>query len=140
MATFAYVYYWHGAYDYLLYWAVSQWLGVFIEAMAAKLLKTKTLQHLEVSVELNVLPLWIALSVANCSSYRSSKRKPKLSLFILKGHTDRTRFGNATRIFSFQKQIKPSTDKNLDQIAKIAERFRIFEKHRKKLKLNVIGN
>ena len=67
MATFAYVYYWHGAYDYLLYWAVSQWLGVFIEAMAAKLLKTKTLQHLEVSVELNVLPLWTALSVANCS-------------------------------------------------------------------------
>jgi hypothetical protein len=38
--------------------------------------------------------------------------------------TDRTRFGNATRIFSFQKQIKPSTDKNFtryaDQIAKIA--------------------
>ena len=41
-----------------------------------------------------------------------------------KAHTDRTRFGNATRIFSFQKQIKPSTDKNFtryaDQIAKIA--------------------
>ena len=41
-----------------------------------------------------------------------------------KVHTDRTRFGNATRIFSFQKQIKPSTDKNFtryaDQIAKIA--------------------
>ena len=52
MATFAYVYYWHGAYDYLLYWAILQWFGVFIEAMAAKLLKTKTLQHLEVSVEL----------------------------------------------------------------------------------------
>ena len=38
--------------------------------------------------------------------------------------TDRTRFGNATRIFSFQKQIKPSTDKNFtryaDQIAKIS--------------------
>ncbi|CAB3976594.1 Hypothetical predicted protein [Paramuricea clavata] len=50
MATFAYVYYWHGAYDYLLYWAVSQWLGVFIEAMAAKLLKTKTLQHLEYDI------------------------------------------------------------------------------------------
>jgi hypothetical protein len=34
-------------------------------------------------------------------------------------------FGNATRIFSFQKQIKPSTDKNFtryaDQIAKVAE-------------------
>ena len=29
----------------------------------------------------------------------------------LKAHTDRTRFGNATRIFSFQKQIKASTDK-----------------------------
>jgi hypothetical protein len=42
----------------------------------------------------------------------------------VKAHTDRTRFGNATRIFSFQKQIKPSTDKNFtryaDQIAKIA--------------------
>jgi hypothetical protein len=29
-----------------------------------------------------------------------------------KAHTDQTRFGNATRIFSFQKQIKPSIDKN----------------------------
>jgi alpha-ketoglutarate-dependent taurine dioxygenase len=42
----------------------------------------------------------------------------------LKAHTDWTRFGNATRIFSFQKQIKPSTDKNFtryaDQIAEIA--------------------
>jgi hypothetical protein len=42
----------------------------------------------------------------------------------VKAHTDRTRFGNATRIFSFQKQIKPSMDKNFtryaDQIAKIA--------------------
>jgi hypothetical protein len=43
---------------------------------------------------------------------------------ILKVNTDRTRFGNATRIFNFQKQIKPSTDKIFtryaDQIAKIA--------------------
>jgi hypothetical protein len=43
----------------------------------------------------------------------------------VKVHTDRTRFDNATRIFSFQKQIKPSTDENFtryaDQIAKIAE-------------------
>jgi hypothetical protein len=31
---------------------------------------------------------------------------------IVKAHTDQTRFGNMTRIFSFQKQIKPSTDKN----------------------------
>jgi hypothetical protein len=42
----------------------------------------------------------------------------------VKAHTDRTRFGNATRIFSFKKQIKPSTDKNFTryagQIAKIA--------------------
>ena len=42
----------------------------------------------------------------------------------VKAHTDRARFGNATRIFSFQKQIKPSTDKNFTryagQIAKIA--------------------
>ena len=41
-----------------------------------------------------------------------------------KAHTDRTRFGNVTRIFSFQKQIKPSTGKHFtryaDQIAKIA--------------------
>ena len=45
---------------------------------------------------------------------------------------DRTRFCNATRIFSFQKQIKPSTDKNFiryaDQIAKITKWSRIFEK------------
>jgi hypothetical protein len=44
--------------------------------------------------------------------------------FSVKAHTDWTRFGNATRIFSFQKQIKPLTDKNstryADQIAKIA--------------------
>jgi uncharacterized membrane protein YfcA len=53
-ATFGFVYYWHGGYDYLLYWAISQWLGVFIEAMTGKLLKTKTLQHLEVHVELNL--------------------------------------------------------------------------------------
>jgi hypothetical protein len=37
------------------------------------------------------------------------------------------------RIFSFHKQIKPSTDKNFtryaDQIAKIAKWSRIFEKH-----------
>ena len=51
IATFGYVYYWHGAYDYLLYWAILQWFGVFIEAMTGKLLKTKTLQHLEVNVE-----------------------------------------------------------------------------------------
>jgi hypothetical protein len=47
------------------------------------------------------------------------------ALARFKAHTDRTRFGNATRIFSFQKQIKPSTDKKFtryaDQIAKIAE-------------------
>jgi hypothetical protein len=46
------------------------------------------------------------------------------SASCLKAHTDRTRFCNATRIFSFQKQIKPSMDKNFtryaDQIAKIA--------------------
>ena len=48
----------------------------------------------------------------------------KNTRMTLKAHTDRTRFGNATRIFSFQKQIKPSTGKNFtryaDQIAKIA--------------------
>jgi hypothetical protein len=41
-----------------------------------------------------------------------------------KVHTDRTRFGNATRIFNFQKQIRPSADKIFkryaDQIANIA--------------------
>ena len=36
---------------------------------------------------------------------------------MLKAHTDRSRFGNATRIFSFQKQIKPSTDKNFTRYA-----------------------
>jgi hypothetical protein len=35
----------------------------------------------------------------------------------IKAHTDRARFGNATRIFSFQKQIKPSTDKNFTRYA-----------------------
>jgi hypothetical protein len=62
---------------------------------------------------------------------RSTKRNVSLCPLTgrrkagVKAHTDRTRFGNATRIFSFQKQIKPSTDKNVtryaDQIAKIAE-------------------
>lgn len=49
MTCFAYVYYWHGAYDYLLYWVIIQWLGVFLESVAGKLLKTKIIQHLEVS-------------------------------------------------------------------------------------------
>ena len=49
MLTFAYVYYWHGADRFLMYWAISQWLGVFLEAMAGKLLKTKQIQNLEVS-------------------------------------------------------------------------------------------
>jgi hypothetical protein len=31
------------------------------------------------------------------------ERRPRISA-TLKAHTDRTRFGNATRIFSFQKQ------------------------------------
>jgi hypothetical protein len=51
-------------------------------------------------------------------------RKNSLVENRLKAHTDQMRFGNATRIFSFQNQIKPSTDKNFtryaDQIAKIA--------------------
>jgi hypothetical protein len=68
----------------------------------------------------------------NISSTSTFRAKPKdrihtialrLASFV-KGHTDRTRFDNATRIFSFQKQIKPSTDKNFtiyaDQLAKIA--------------------
>lgn len=50
MATFGYVYYWHGAYDYLLYWAIFQWLGVFTEAMSARIMKIKTLRYLEVGV------------------------------------------------------------------------------------------
>jgi hypothetical protein len=59
------------------------------------------------------------------SSERSSQHSRKSYMkSTVKAHTDRTRFGNATRIFSFQKQIKPSTDKNFtryaDQIAKIA--------------------
>jgi hypothetical protein len=59
-----------------------------------------------------------------CTNYHiTSNGLTKTS--IVKAQTDRTRFGNATRIFSFQKQIKPSTDKNFtryaDQIAKIAE-------------------
>jgi hypothetical protein len=58
--------------------------------------------------------------------HQKKKIAPKLAANIasVKAHTDRTRFGNATRIFSFQKQIKPLQDKNFtryaDQIAKIA--------------------
>jgi hypothetical protein len=62
----------------------------------------------------------MSLKIEN--SRRVAKSRPVC--MDLKGHTDRTRFGNAKRIFSFQKQVKPSTDKNFtsyaDQIAKIA--------------------
>jgi hypothetical protein len=68
------------------------------------------------------------MSLKTEKSRRVAKSRPVCmglkSAFSLKAHTDRTRFGNATRIFSFEKQIKPSTDKNFtryaDQIAKIA--------------------
>ena len=54
---------------------------------------------------------------------KASPETEKETRVTIKAHTDRTRFGNVTRIFSFQKQIKPSTDKNFtryaDQIAKI---------------------
>ena len=77
------------------------------------------------------------VKLANTQIIRFKKDKKALVLQSLilnrvKAHTDRTRFGNATRIFSFQKQIKPSTDNNFtryaDQIAKIAKWSRIFEK------------
>ena len=55
---------------------------------------------------------------------RTAGRLSVIRVKAIKAHTDRTRFGNATRIFSFQKQIKPSMDKNFTlyavQIAKIA--------------------
>ena len=64
------------------------------------------------------------------------KRQKSFSFAKLNYQTWPTQTGrdsaNATRIFSFQKQIKPSTDKNFaryaDQIAKIAKWSRIFEK------------
>jgi hypothetical protein len=77
------------------------------------------------------------VQLANTPIIRLKKDKKALvlqrkTLKRIKAHTDRTRFGNATRIFSFQKQIKQSTDKNFtryaDQIAKIAKWSRIFEK------------
>ena len=59
--------------------------------------------------------------------------------YSIKAHTDRTRFGNAKRIFSFQKQIKPSTDKNFtryaDQIAKIASVVPTISKTLKNIKV-----
>ena len=62
------------------------------------------------------------MSLKTENSRRVAKSRPVC--MGLKAHTDATRFGNATRIFSFQKQIKPSTDKHFtryaDQIAKIA--------------------
>lgn len=48
IATFAYVYYWHGAYSHLVYWSIIQWFGVFAEAMARRIRKTDSIQHLEV--------------------------------------------------------------------------------------------
>jgi hypothetical protein len=67
--------------------------------------------------------------------FKNDKKALVLQILILKrvkAHTDRMRFGNATQIFSFLKQIKPSTDKNFtryaDKIAKIAKWSRIFEK------------
>ena len=62
VATFAYVYYWHGAYDYLLYWAILQWCGVFIEAMTAKLLKTKRLRYLEVIIVIKIIEHWVVIA------------------------------------------------------------------------------
>jgi hypothetical protein len=89
------------------------------------------------------------VKLANTPIIRFKKDKKALVLQSkilkrVKAHTDRTRFGNATQIFSFQKQIKPSTDKNFtryaNQIAEIAKWSRIFEKQSKILKLNVIEN
>jgi hypothetical protein len=58
----------------------------------------------------------------------------------MKAHTDRTRFGNATRIFSFPKQIKPSTDKNFTRFADQISGSEYLKNIEKILKLNVIEN
>jgi hypothetical protein len=66
----------------------------------------------------------LAVSVIHAMKREQSRILAVSALLAVKAHTDRTRIGNATRIFSFQKQIKPSTDKNFtryaNQIAKIA--------------------
>ena len=80
-----------------------------------------------------------SLNGKNCQYSNNTFQKRQKSFSFAKlnsqtcyAHIDRTRFGNATRIFSFQKQIKPSTDKHFtryaEQIAKIAKWYRIFEK------------
>ena len=74
------------------------------------------------------------------NSRSSQKIFPQKKIILtVKAHTDRTRFGNATRIFSFQKQIKASTDKNFtryaDQIAKIASVVATISKTLKNIKV-----
>jgi hypothetical protein len=58
-------------------------------------------------------------------------RHARVSRF--KAHTDRTRFGNATRIFSFQKQKNRQRVKILQdmqtKLLKLLKWSRIFEKH-----------
>jgi hypothetical protein len=62
-----------------------------------------------------------------CGRGLNQSRSLSMPVPRLKAHTDQTRFGNLTRIFSSQKQIKPST-RYADQMAKIAKWSRIFEK------------
>ncbi|XP_075060302.1 protein-cysteine N-palmitoyltransferase HHAT isoform X1 [Mixophyes fleayi] len=42
--TFIFVCYWHGAYDYLWYWAALNWCGILIEHAAKRLLNTPSIQ------------------------------------------------------------------------------------------------
>ena len=65
-----------------------------------------------------------AVSVIHAMKREQSRILAVSAILAVKVHTDRTRFDNAMRIFSFQKQTKLSTDKNFtryaDKIAKIA--------------------
>ena len=87
---------------------------------------------------------WSAKKIAAkmwISSYFFKVRANKFTLWKMgfKDNTDRTRFDNATRFFSFQKQIKASTDKNFtryaDQIAKIASVVATISKTLKNIKV-----
>jgi hypothetical protein len=53
-----------------------------------------------------------------CGIPEGEARGNSANLPRVKAHTDQVRIGNATRIFSFQKQIKPSTDKNFTKICR----------------------
>jgi hypothetical protein len=78
-----------------------------------------------------VFPINVRFASAGEAFIVFDDRHARVSRF--KAHTDRTRFGNATRIFSFQKQKNRQRVKILQdmqtKLLKLLKWSRIFEKH-----------